>query len=303
VGPLSKTPSPDLSLNGDNRPAAIHIPPQALPFTVANSDYSEPQEFQSRAFTLERLQSLIGMDEFQNLVDSDALYRLISLPGLYETQQEIQERAFQVYAPQGATDSQKPHALAHTPLGFDFPPPRLSAAIPHATLEAAAHRTPSSADPLPPTEGSSTVPSEAPSAGLSSGAKKSSHVGNILLEKLGWKSKSSATQTSKQGSSKSTGRSLRPSSFILTAASQKGKLSGQYGTPGKLSISEQHRFSQILGANLETMNNSTCVVLMGERLQVLPILPFTVIEEIYRRGKFSRPFPIHSWYLPSKSEN
>ncbi|KAA1110473.1 hypothetical protein PGT21_022493 [Puccinia graminis f. sp. tritici] len=284
VGPLSETPSPDLALNRDNRPAAIQIPPQALPSTVANSEYPEPQEFQSRAYTLERLQSLIGMDEFQSLVDSDALYWLISQPGLYETQLEIQERAFQVYAPQNATDGQKPHAVGHTPLGFDFPQSRPSAAIPHATLEAAAHRTPSSSDPVPLFEGSPMAPSEAPLAGLSSGPKKSNHVGNILLEKLGWKSKSSTTQNNKQGSSKSTGRSLRPSSFILTASSQKGKLSGQFGTPAKLSISEQHRFSQILGANLEKMNNSTCVVSMGERLQVLPILPFTVIEEIYRRG-------------------
>ncbi|OAV95309.1 hypothetical protein PTTG_26711 [Puccinia triticina 1-1 BBBD Race 1] len=286
AGPMSEASSPDLSSDRDSRPADLFIPPQAVPSTVASSEHPEPQEFQSRAYTLERLQSLVGLDEFQSLVDSDALYRLISQPALYETQLEIQERAFQVYVPRNttvATDGQKSHGFAHTQLGFDIPTTGFTATVPHATLDAAPHHTPASTEPLP-FETAPFAPTEVSSAGPSAGPRKSSHVGNILLEKLGWKSKSSHAQSSKHGTSKSISKALRPSSFILVPGSQKAKLSGQYAASGKTSMSEAHRFSQILGARLETMNCSTCVVLMGERFQVLPILPFTVIEEIYRRG-------------------
>ncbi|KNF00849.1 hypothetical protein PSTG_05983 [Puccinia striiformis f. sp. tritici PST-78] len=280
--PGSVTERPSRDFCSYDRPAHIHIPLQAIPSTVASSEYPEPQESQSRAYILERLQALIGTDEFHSLVDSDALYRLVSQSGLYETQTEIQERAFQEFgAPQSTPiiGGQNRPALSPISPGFDYSQTRQTPAVPHATLEAATHLIPPSAK-LMPFESLATSP---PEANFGPIPKQSNNLGNILLGKLGWKSKASNNQTSKHGTSKSVNKSLRPSSFTLTP-SPKAKLSAQHSTSAKSSNPEQHRFSQIIGARLETMNCSTRVVLMGEQFHVLPVLPFNVIEELYRRG-------------------
>ncbi|KAI9626995.1 hypothetical protein KEM48_010039 [Puccinia striiformis f. sp. tritici PST-130] len=257
--PASVTERPSRDFCSYGRPAHIHIPLQAIPSTVGSSEYPEPQESQSRAYILERLQALIGTDEFHSLVDSDALYRLVSQSGLYETQTEIQERAFQEFgAPQSTPiiGGQNRPALSPISPGFEYSQTRQTpASLATSPLEA-------NFGPIP---------------------KQSNNLGNILLGKLGWKSKASNNQTSKHGTSKSVNKSLRPSSFTLTP-SPKAKLSAQHSTSAKSSNPEQHRLSQIIGARLETMNCSTRVVLMGEQFHVLPVLPFNVIEELYRRG-------------------
>jgi len=276
----SKVPETVQELNNSRWPADIDKSPQAaLPSKLTNRQQSsEPQEFQSRAYTLEKLQSLIGTDELQRLINPDALYQLISRTGLYETQQDLQERVSKEPV-HHTPDPQNPHGPGPTPLGFDYPQTRTLPSVPCATLKATAHlRQPSGNSPSP-----LAPPAEAASAGPDPGHRKSNYVGNILLEKLGWKS-GSTTRNPRPVTPKATGKSRRPSSFILISSSIKGKLPGQQASSGKPTLPEQRRYSQILGAKLEMMNCSTCVVRMGERYHVLPVICFNVIEEIYRRG-------------------
>ncbi|PLW46900.1 hypothetical protein PCASD_08144 [Puccinia coronata f. sp. avenae] len=262
-------------------PIDIHEPPQVLSSSPAQCP--EPQEFQSRAYTLEKLQSLIGTDELQKLVNPDDLYQLISRSSLYETQQEIQERVSKESNTSNTPDGQKPPAVPLTSMDSNSSQVHSTPAIPRATLKATAFPVSAMTQPLN-LKGPSILPIAATPSVPDAGLKKSNNVGNILLDKLRWKSKTPAAQNSKHGTSKSISKSRRPSSFILSSSSIKGILPGQQSTFGKVLASEQRRFSQILGASLELMNCSTRVVLMGERYHVLPVLSFDVIEEIYRRG-------------------
>lgn len=276
----SKVPSTVPESNNSRWSAGIDKSPQItlLSKLTRRQECPQPQEFQSRAYTLEKLQSFIGTHELQRLINPDALYQLISRSDLYETQQDIQERVSKESVHQ-ALDGQNPHARVATPLASQHPPTCTLPPVPCATLKATAPPL----QPPAPQPSPHTLPTEAASAGPDSGQKKS-YVGNILLEKLGWKSRST-TRSPRPVTPKATGKSRRPSSFILNSSAIKSKLPGQQASSGKYPPSEQRRFSQILGAKLEIMNCSVCVVLMGERYHVLPIICFNVIEEIYRRGK------------------
>ncbi|CAH7676262.1 expressed protein [Phakopsora pachyrhizi] len=96
-----------------------------------------------------------------------------------------------------------------------------------------------------------------PSETLESNPRKGSAK---ILELLGWKLKPT---------------SLKPfkASQIEDATSKKEN-----------SNCDQSRKSMVLGAQLQSMDRSTCFVIMGKRIHVLPKIIFSAIEEIYGRG-------------------
>lgn len=269
VSPYQSDISSNLSVQSSNN----HVPPFGQqPLSSSGVPESTPVRF----FILENLQKLVGIDKCQSLADPDALCRLVSQSESYETQQEIQERIFRhAYLISG------PCALAHTPLNVDFAS-RSNSYIPQATLEAPVNPTPPSHHTIIPRTSPSLPMTEPASPAPGIGPKKSHHVGNILLGKLGWRSRTQSNQTQKPVPSKILNKSLRPSSFILNSNSNKEK--GKNNNPAPAIEKSSNLEQPMARGTFEIGDSSFCVVMLGERLHVLPVLPFCVIEEIYRRG-------------------
>lgn len=216
-----------------------------------------------RKQALHQIITSMGHESFTNLIDQFKLHELLSQRYLYHTQQQIQSRlAFiqpDLFSPQPELFSSQNFEVNENPT---LESKLMLATSPHLNYSPPINQQTSS----------------------SKRSGSSSTLGNTFLEKFRTKLNSKNLLGNKARNKKLSGTSSSQlfsptSSFNQTSSLEKISLS----FPRSSTTQEKHQ-SQILGAQLESMNKSTCVITIGSSLHVLPTLPFMVIEEIYRRG-------------------
>ncbi|EGG06644.1 uncharacterized protein MELLADRAFT_106602 [Melampsora larici-populina 98AG31] len=215
-----------------------------------------------RKRALQHIMTSLGHESFISLIDQFKLHELLSQRELYHTQQQIQSRLAFIQP-----DLFSPQPELFRSQNFD--------SSEHPTSESKLHTTSSHSN--------SSAPIHYPTSN-NKRSGSSSTPGNNFLEKFRTKLNSKNLLGNKTRNKKLSGtissQLFSPtSSFNRISSSEKISIS-----VSRSSVTQEKHKSQILGAQLESMNKSTCVITIGSSLHVLPTLPFMVIEEIYRRG-------------------
>lgn len=239
---------------------------------------------------IHHLMNLMGREQYLKLINQSELHSLLQQPHLYPSQDQISAGLLQSQVSDSQSTPIDPHS---------HPTTSVESTVRSATLFAKPSSTPiesqstSTIHPITPHHTKRTL---------------SHSLGSSFLGKLGFRHKLKHPTpplpdftTPDRRPSLSSARpstSTRPS--ISSRPSTSARAARAFGSlPNQPPLSYDRPLSQVLGARLELMNKSTCVVTMGSRLHVLPSLPYCVIEEIYRRGQFEISlFLINlSWFL------